>query len=242
MKKIAKLFALLLALLMAVTSLTACKKEVVNEGEKTSQSSENKKSDKKAEKKNNDKADVEEAVTAYLDAVFGFDFEEAAKYVPDDEKDALESIDLTEGFEGVEEFGLTEKDVNKILDKLSDKLAYEILDIEVDGDEAEVTVDASTAENMGDLEDYVDFDEETAMMMLIEKMGYSSMEDFETAANNGDVSEEDMIPYIGEVIMDIAFEAIDNMELDTEEQTIKLEKIDGEWIIVDDDIAEGLAE
>ena len=79
-------------------------------------------------------------------------------------------------------------------------------------------------------------------LSIIEKMGYSSMEDFETAANNGDVSEEDMIPYIGEVIMDVVFEAIDNMELDTEEQTIKLEKIDGEWIIVDDDIAEGLAE
>ena len=236
MKKITKLFAILLALLMAVTSLTACKKEEENGGEKPSSSTQSKKKEK-----NNDKADVEEAVSAYLDAVFGFDFEEAAKYVSDDEKDTIESIDIMEGIEEVEEYGLTEKDVNKIFDKLSDKLTYEILDIEVDGDEAEVTVEASAVEDIGDLEDYVDFDEETAMMMLIEKMGYSSMEDFETAANNGDVSEEDMIPYIGEVIMDIAFEAIDNIELDTQEQTIKLEKNDGEWIIVVDDIAGGFA-
>ncbi|MBE7049484.1 MAG: hypothetical protein E7394_01790 [Ruminococcaceae bacterium] len=239
MKKITKLLALLLALLMVATAFTACKEEETkDEPSKTGNS--------KVEKpeKNNDGSEVEEVVTAYLDAAVEFDFEEAAKYVSadSDSKEALENINIMEGFEGAEEFGLTEKDLKKILDKLSEKMTYEILEVEVDGDEAEVTVEVPNADEMGDITDYVDMDEEALTMKLIEKMGYSSMEEFELAATNGEVTEQDMVSYVGEVIMDVATEAIDNMELGTQEETITLEKIDGDWLIVDDSFAEGLAE
>ncbi|MBO4897625.1 MAG: hypothetical protein J5590_04950 [Clostridia bacterium] len=231
MSKIKKLLCILISA-MLLFALAACGN--------TGSSSEGKK-DGAGQK--SDKDIVEGVVTDYMDVLCDLNLKEASTYLDLDEDAKLpfededdfvdkvfeEALASNEMFEGLEEE--FQPIIEIVRDAIKDSLEYEILETDVDGDEATVkinfTVIDTDAVNFDNIDfDDVDFDFEGYFQELLESGAISE-------SSSQDEMLKAFMPKIVELMSDKFQETLDNADTTTDEIELKLEKSGDKWIITD---------
>lgn len=225
MKKLSKLLAVLLAMVMVVTCFAACTKEESSkddEKETTASSSTTEESteEEKPDEKDEEEA-VEKAVMDFADARFISvssidDLEDALDYCTEDGKMYEELEEIINEWDSQIESAAAEDgaDVSVVEEFLlsfisigNENVEIEIDSIEVDGDEAKVETTIT------------EIDEEEFMDVLIEVLNeyYSQTEDIDEAY---------------ELVIDSMGEIVEDINPVEQEETVTLEKVDDEWLIV----------
>ncbi|MBR3932714.1 MAG: nuclear transport factor 2 family protein [Clostridia bacterium] len=255
MKKFTKILALVLSVLMVVSCFAACTKEekvtdepstVVKEPEDVKNpvepvekplKQEEPEEPKKAAK--DDAAEVEEVAEDFFKTFQSGDLEALSEFFAD-ESGAYDELmssfdmgDIEDMTAGAEELGLSENEVadmfGKMLGTLFGELDYEIKDVDVDGDEAEVEFEMSIPDYEAVDESALDMD--SIMMEVLEDSGY-------TMEKLSKMTEDDLMELMPE-IMGTAFEELTDVMVDaakdaglkTKKGTFTFENIDGEWLI-----------
>lgn len=231
MKKPTKILALLLALFMALTLFVACdKKDAENKGEepeKTEAPAEPKET--KEPEKTPEPASPEDEVEAVAEAFFNDitkgNIDKLDAYFADgaDIDDILGELNPSELFEGAEEFGLSEEQLEGFVKDIFGTISFEIDDIEVSDDEAKVDF-TMTAPDF----DSIDMGDE-AIMQFMQDEGYSLEE-------LSQMSEEEAMGVLGEIMPKVFEWMIDDVlpaaDTTSESDTLALEKDGSDWLIV----------
>ena len=243
MKKFAKILSLVLSVIMVASCFIACSKEEPadkqNTEVKTSKTTDVANGEVKESTKKDDAKEVEKVAEDFFETFQKGDLEGIADFFEEDSDaydeffKAFEIADIESFFDGAEDIGLSESDIEDILssafEKLFGELDYDIKDIEVDGDEAEVEYEISLPDySKVDIES-VDMD--SLMMEALEELDLSQTE-------LAKMTEQELIEIIMEPAMEKLFdtfidEAKDADKLE-ESGTLVFEKIDDEWLIVED--------
>ena len=221
MKNFKKLLALLLAVLMTVSLLAAC-------GVETSTT----KDEEKKEKKLSPEEQVEEVVTAYVEAIIDFDGEEAAEYVSEDSdhydevlelsRDAL--IDSFVSGAGMSSAGDAAEVFMEFIEDVLGSITYEIGDIDVDDDTATVEITLTTpdfdavGERFSNPSELFTEDELSDL--------YAEMIEMQT---NGETEDAVLVKVVERMIEKVDIDDLDTTE---EESVITLEKDGKDWIII----------
>ncbi len=236
MKKVMKLVALVLAMMLVVVSFAGCGKD--------------KKFDSSAPSNNNTateapspvaEAKPEDAVKGFFEAIKDVDFEGATKFLKEDVegydylKNAKEELfdGLTRDM-GIE--GVRPEHLQPLFDAAFDKMSYKITDSKVDGETAELKVEFATPKDFEALfnSSLEDIDQEKIMTDFVAEKGYD-MESFADEASKW--TEEEINDFELEMVfylLDIVVENIENansFETDVLTSTVKLEKEGNNWII-----------
>ena len=225
--KIKKLLALLLAFMMTACVFTACEFNFETSSERSSDSED-------TEKEEEAVREVVEELIAVRTATI-----ENADELLDGCKDIVE--------EGSAAYEVLEEQAEDISDESSlelynaarEKIEIEIKDIEIDDDEATVTVDATEIDPESVEEIFNEKKEEVFTAYIEDNWTYDGepltlyiYTNVLTAAEREEV-DADFEEY-GEIDVDaLMLEAVEEAETKTEEQTITLEKVDDEWVITD---------
>lgn len=228
MKKLTKLLALILALLMAASFFVACDKDndpdsaLESDNEVTEE--EEKEEKKKEKEEEEEKEAIEKVVENYYDVFLGkikssSDLEDALEYCIEDDDaydNVLERIEVFEEMiktdsesTGVDEDMLEEFYV-EFFNQCVKSGEYEINDIEIDEDEASVKISTTSTDTV------------EATKALLTKANLCLQE----CEAEGKPYEE-AVKYCTEN-MDEILEDVDTIE---EDKTIILEKVDGKWLI-----------
>lgn len=221
-----KITSLLLAILCTL-SLSACQKpEEIDKDSK-----------KDAE------AEVTKVVESYMDAICEMDYAQLNDFIVEenDEYDGLDAKEeMLEGMFGGEipaELVAYEDDFddicNNLIDVICEKMTYEIISVEEDGDNYVVTVEMTS----------MDWDELIAVMNdeeAMSEMGYElGVELAESGKINESMSEEELMKVILEETLILMEEIIEDFvsgsESITYEMEIVVEDHDGEWLINEED-------
>lgn len=283
MKKFHKLLALLMALAMSMMVFAACGSDDDDEDDKSDKKKVEETVDGKKSKNSktvtadDDEAEVEATVTAFMDAYTTLDFAKALNYI-DADSDAFDSFissfdldasDIDRNFDFREYFyesmgelmdeleayglGFMEDSVNDFvdgcLDMMISKFSYKIKDVKVNGDKATAKISVTLpdmesidfddiAENaMGDLDIDEDAIQTEFMEYAMNKLGTDDISDLQY------LSQEDAINLlfgyledsglVSEIFDYMLEQAKDQLDTETEESTLMLELIGGDWLIVD---------
>lgn len=232
MKKPTKILALLLALFMALTLFVACDKkddeDKDSKSEKTEETAEPKETKEPEEPKEPEKTDedeVEAVVEAFFNDFTKGNIDKLDAYFADgaNVEDFLGEMDPSKVFEGAEEFGLTEEQLEGFVKDICGTISFEIDDIEVSDDEAKVDCTITAPDT-----DSIDMDDEVFMQFMQDE-GYT-MEEL------SQMSEEEAKEVFGEVIPKMFKWMIDDVlptaDTTSESKTLELEKDGNDWLIV----------
>ena len=230
-----KKLSIILAMMLAMTTFAGCEKE----DEKSETKKETKVEDK-ADKKSDKKAEEdspESIVEAFLDDAFSQSLGDYEDYFTED-ADAEDDFDSFKDmdFIGDDVDALTEmfgEDLGEdMIDSIYDTFEYEVEDVEVDGDEAEVTITLKSPD-FENLE--IDEEEMMAEVMGIDLETATEDELLEWLEDNGldeNSTEEDIMEVIGEDLVDYIIDVMKDADKVEEESVFTVVKNDdGEWRI-----------
>ena len=257
MKKFTKILALVLSVLMVVSCFAACTKEekvtdepstVVKEPEDVKNpvepvekplKQEEPEEPKKAAK--DDAAEVEEVAEDFFKTFQSGDLEALSEFFADDSgaydelMSSFDMGDIEDMTAAIEELGLSENEVadmvGKMFGTIFGELDYEIKDVDVDGDEAEVEFEMSYPDYEAVDESALDMD--SLMMEVLEDSGYT-MEELSKMTKD-DLKElmPEIVGTVFEELIDTMVDAAKDAGLKTKKGTFTFENIDGEWLITE---------
>lgn len=250
MKKIAKLLALTLSLVMVFSCLAGCSKEEVKKivnsaGQTAKKVIDTTKSDGSNDEPGNiknfksAKDDPTQIVKNCFSTIESGDIEASKSFFTSE--DAFNQIlmsqvnmdDMMASFGDPAEFGLTEKEfeeiVNDLLAKIFSGVDFEVGDSEVDGDKATVAITMT----------YPDFDSidieslltEDLMMQAVAATGYTTDELSEMSEEEGMEIMPDLMKAMFELMGDAIVDSMNKADVLVVDGELELEYVDGEWII-----------
>ena len=245
MKKFAKILSLALSVIMVASCFIACSKEEPADKQntevkvKTTKTADVENGEVKESTKKDDAKEVEKVAEDFFETFQKGDLEGIADFFEEDSDaydkffGAFEVADIESFFAGAEDIGLSESDVENILsstfEKLFSEVDYDIKDIEIDGDEGEVEYEIS-------LPDYSKVNIKLADMksLIIKSLVELDLNQSEIAK----MPKEELIEIIMEPAMENLFDTLIDEAKDAdkleESGTLVFEKIDDEWLIVED--------
>lgn len=239
MKKPTKILALLLALFMALTLFVACDKkddeDKDSKSEKTEETAEPKETKEPEEPKKTEapKKTDEDEVREVLESFFGDfasgDWDTLEDYCVDGvDLSSLKGVDFAEQFEGAEEFGLTDADIDDIIGIIFSTVEYEIDNIDVSGKTAtaEVTLSIPDFDNFS-MDDALT---EEMMIEFMENEGYT-MEELESM--DAEEGEEILMELMPKMIKWAVEESVSSIETVSQSSEFTLEKDGNDWLISD---------
>lgn len=227
MKKTAKIFAVLLTVVMVFT-LVACEKG--DEKAKLEEQKATSQPDVETPSPEDEEKAVRDVVEKFYDAFLEYDLNTAENCIKpgSDAEEVLE--EATEVPETFEQLNISKKEImdmtKKIMRKIEDKLDYEIKEIEIDGENAEVTLEtvSPVLDENHEIRKYSI--NQLIKEYLLEEEGYSNV-DLQK------ISEEEAYEYVTEALEWGCLQMYEDADTKTKEKTVELEKIDGKWNITD---------